>query len=111
MNKRQERKLWKEKEKKDIFIVSNGIRYARSKDTVLIKIRDEKNQYIGLEYHRSDNVLIINKVVPTSKSNGFIFMLDKNVFEQHGVDNTIRMLVNEGHKLDAFKGSFISEIC
>ena len=71
MNKRQKRKLWKEKQKKDTFIVSNGIRYARSKDTVLIKIRDEKNQYIGLDYHRSDNAFIINRVVPASKSNGF----------------------------------------
>lgn len=111
MNKRQKRKLWKEKQKKDTFIVSNGIRYARTKDTVLIKIRDEKNQYIGLDYHRSDNAFIINRVVPTSKSNGFIFMLDKNVFEQHGVDNTLRMLIDEGHKLDAFKGSLIPEIC
>lgn len=75
--------------------VHNGLKYQRSEDTVLFTLRNKNNQYIGIDLGREGNEFIINKTVFTTSDEAFIFMVDKEIFEEKGITNTITMLRKE----------------
>ena len=75
--------------------VHNGLKYQRSEDTVLFTLRNKNNRYIGIDLGREGNEFIINKTVLTTSDEAFIFMMDKEIFEEKGITNTITMLREE----------------
>lgn len=75
--------------------VHNGLKYQRSEDTVLFTLRNKNNQYIGIDLGRKGNEFIIEKTVLTTSDEAFIFMMDKEIFEEKGITNTIAMLREE----------------
>lgn len=70
----------------------NGLKYQRSEDTVLFTLKNKNNQYIGIDYSREGNEFVINKTVLTTGDEAFIFMMDKEIFEEKGISNTVAML-------------------
>lgn len=75
--------------------VHNGLKYQRSEDTVLFTLRNKNNRYIGINLGRKGNEFIIEKTVLTTSDEAFIFMMDKEIFEEKGITNTITMLRKE----------------
>ncbi len=75
--------------------VHNGLKYQRSEDTVLFTLRNKHNQYIGIDLGRNGNEFVIGKTVLTTSDEAFIFMMDKEIFEEKGISNTIAMLRKE----------------
>lgn len=75
--------------------VHNGLKYQRSEDTVLFTLRNKNNRYIGIILGRKGNEFIIEKTVLTTSDEAFIFMMDKEIFEEKGITNTIAMLREE----------------
>ena len=75
--------------------VHNGLKYQRSEDTVLFTLRNKNNQYIGIDLGRNGNEIVIGKTVLTTSDEAFIFMMDKEIFEEKGISNTIAMLRKE----------------
>lgn len=75
--------------------VHNGLKYQRSEDTVLFTLRNKNNRYIGIDLGRKGNEFIIEKTVLTTSDEAFIFMMDKEIFEEKGITNTITMLREE----------------
>ena len=62
--------------------VHNGLKYQRSEDTVLFTLRNKNNRYIGINLGRKGNEFIIEKTVLTTSDEAFIFMMDKEIFEE-----------------------------
>ena len=75
--------------------VHNGLKYQRSEDTVLFTLRNKNNRYIGIDLGRKGNEFVIEKTVLTTSDEAFIFMMDKEIFEEKGISNTIAMLRKE----------------
>ena len=75
--------------------VHNGLKYQRSDDTVLFTLRNKNNRYIGIDLGRKGNEFVIEKTVLTTSDEAFIFMMDKEIFEEKGISNTIAMLRKE----------------
>lgn len=90
----------------------NGIKYQRSNDTVLIKIRSEiNNKYIGVKIGRNGNSVVFEDIFPTNQQDGFIFMLDKDIFNKFGILTVIEMLKKEGISMSRWDNDhFIPEI-
>lgn len=72
--------------------VHNGLKYQRSEDTVLFTLRNKNNQYIGIDLGRNGNEFVIEKTILTTSDEAFIFMVDKEIFKEKGISNTIAML-------------------
>ena len=72
--------------------VHNGLKYQRSEDTVLFVLKNKNDRYIGIDLGRKGNEFIIEKTVLTTNDEAFIFMVDKKIFEEKGITNTIAML-------------------
>ena len=72
--------------------VHNGLKYQRSEDTVLFVLKNKNDRYIGIDLSRKGNEFIIEKTVLTTNDEAFIFMVDKKIFEEKGIANTIAML-------------------
>lgn len=112
-NKRNRLKFYEDKrrEMKGLSFVHNGIKYQRSKDTVLVRVKDvEDNKYLGIEINKSKNVILMENIHKTNEYGAFIFMLDKKVFEEFGVSTTIKMLKDENLSLDSFSGIYQYEV-
>lgn len=75
--------------------VHNGLKYQRSEDTVLFTLRNKNNQYIGIDLSRNGNEFVIGKTVLTTSDEAFIFMMDKEIFAEKGISNTVAMLRKE----------------
>lgn len=89
----------------------NGIKYHRSKDTVLIRIKDNiEGKYVGIKIGRSGNQVLFDKIYYANQQDAFIFMLDKKTYEKFGITNTMKMLKDEGMLMENWSGHFISEI-
>ena len=84
--------------------VHNGLKYQRSEDTVLFTLRNKNNRYIGINLGRKGNEFIIEKTVLTTSDKAFIFMMDKEIFEEKGITNTITMLREEASKKMNYAG-------
>ena len=72
--------------------VHNGLKYQRSEDTVLFVLKNKNDRYIGIDLSRKGNEFIIEKTILTTNDEAFIFMVDKKIFEEKGITNTIAML-------------------
>ena len=72
--------------------VHNGLKYQRSEDTVLFVLKNKNDKYIGIDLGRKGNEFIIEKTILTTNDEAFIFMVDKEIFEEKGIANTIAML-------------------
>lgn len=75
--------------------VHNGLKYQRSEDTVLFVLKNKNDRYIGIDLSRKGNEFIIEKTVLTTNDEAFIFMVDKKIFEEKGISNTVAMLRKE----------------
>lgn len=103
-------KKQKKQKQKKVF-VHNGIKYHRMDDTVLIKIKDNSNNFIGIEYDIVDSTYFnMKNVVKEKEGKAFIFMLSKEVYDSSGVNNTINMLKKSGLDLSIFNGEFTGVI-
>lgn len=82
----------------DKSINSNGLKYNRTDDTVLIKLLDTSlDKYIGVHYEKDKKLsqFIIKDGYFTTEDNAFIFMLDKQVFSEYGITTVVEMLKSE----------------
>lgn len=80
------------------ILESNGLKYNRSDDTVLIKIVDTStDKYIGVNYKKDNDlkIFIFEDVHFTTEDKAFIFMLSKEIFDDYGVTTVIEMLKEE----------------
>ena len=69
----------------------NGLQYSRKDGAVLVQLVNEKGEYLGLNY----------------AENGFIFMIDGEVFEKDGIKHTLKDL-RKTFKLDKIFGKKIT---
>lgn len=72
-----------------------GLKYQRSEDTVLFVLKNKNDRFIGIDLGKKGNEFIVEKTTLTTSDEAFIFMMDKEIFEEKGISNTIAMLRKE----------------
>lgn len=91
----------------------NDIKYQRTDDTLLFRLKDSgnpKGMYIGIRIKKDGNAIKMTHLYNANQDDAFIFMISKDTFEKYGASNTIEMLKREGLDMNIFSGSFNAEI-
>jgi hypothetical protein len=85
----------------------NGLQYSRKDGAVLVQLVNEKGEYLGLNYAVQGIGFTFTKAFKTTAENGFIFMIDGEVFEKDGIKHTLKDL-KKTFKLDKIFGKKIT---